>query len=86
MVSIYVILRLYLCNLTIKSGDINSLNLLVFICYSCSCLQEELEKEKNRAARFTYTFEVGSTTGILKQLKWESPKKKGTNNRHILLY
>ena len=29
VVLIYVILRLYLCNLTIKAGDINSLNLLV---------------------------------------------------------
>ena len=36
------------------------------------CLQEELEKVQNRAARFlcrNYTFEEGSMTGILEQLK-----------------
>ena len=35
------------------------------------CLQEELEKVQNRAARFVtrnYTFEEGSMTGILEQL------------------
>ena len=35
------------------------------------CLQEELEKVQNRAARFVnrnYTFEEGSITGILEQL------------------
>ena len=49
------------------------------------CLQEELEKVHNRAARFVtrnYTFEEGSMTGILEQLKWESLKKRRT----ILLY
>ena len=53
------------------------------------CLQEELEKVQNRAARFVtrnYTFEEGSMTGILKQLKWESLKKRRTDNRLILLY
>ena len=48
-------------------------------------LQEELEKVQNRAARFVtrnYTFEEGSMTGILEQLKWESLKKRRT----ILLY
>ena len=37
-----------------------------------NCLQEELEKVQNRAARFVtrnYTFEEGSMTGILEQLK-----------------
>ena len=66
------------------------------------CLQEELEKVQNRAARFVtrnYTFEEaetytdsslspeeGSMTGILQQLKWESLKKRRTDNRLILLY
>ena len=52
-------------------------------------LQEELEKVRNRAARFVtrnYTFEEGSMTGILEQLKWESLKKSRTDNRLILLY
>ena len=43
--------------------------------------QEELEKVQNRAARFVtrnYTFEEGSMTGILEQLKWESLKKRRT--------
>ena len=38
-------------------------------------LQGELEKVQNRAARFVtrnYTFEEGSMTGILEQLKWDS--------------
>ena len=41
-------------------------------------LQEELEKVRNRAARFVarnYVYETGSMTGILGQLKWESLKK-----------
>ena len=53
------------------------------------CLQEELEKVQNRAARFVtrnYTFEEGSMTGILEQLKWESLKKRRTDNRLILPY
>ena len=53
------------------------------------CLQEELEKVQNRAARFVtrnYTFDEGSMIGILEQLKWESLKKRRTDNRLILLY
>ena len=53
------------------------------------CLQEELEKVQNRAARFVtrnYTFEEGSMTGILEQIKWDSLKKRRTDNRLILLY
>ena len=52
------------------------------------CLQEELEKVQYRAARFVtrnYIFEEGSMTGILEQLKWESLKKRRTDNRLILL-
>ena len=55
------------------------------------CLQEELEKVQNHVARFVtrnymYTFEEGSLTGILEQLKWESLKKRRTDNGLILLY
>ena len=32
-----------------------------------------------------YTFKEGSVTGILEQLKWESLKKRRTDNRFILL-
>ena len=52
-------------------------------------LQEELEKVQNRAARFVtgnYVFEIGSMTGILGQLKWESLKKRRKDSRLILLY
>ena len=52
-------------------------------------LQEELEKVQNRVARFVtrnYVYETGSLTGILGQLKWESLKKRGKDNRLILLY
>ena len=51
------------------------------------CLLEEMEKVQNRAARFVtrnYTFEEGSMTGILEQLKLESLKKQRTDNRLIL--
>ena len=33
-----------------------------------------------------YVYETGSMTGILGQLKWESLKKRRTDNRLILLY
>ena len=52
-------------------------------------LQEELEKVQNRAARFVtgnYVFEIGSMTGILGQLKWESLKKMRKDSKLILLY
>ena len=52
-------------------------------------LQEELEKVQNRAARFVtrnYVYETESMTGILRQLKWESCKKRRKDNRLILLY
>ena len=53
------------------------------------CFQEELEKVQNRAAKFVtrnYTFEEGSMTGNLEQLKWEYLKKRRADNRLILLY
>ena len=49
-------------------------------------LQEELESVQKRAARFVtgnYSYETGSTTGILAQLKWESLKKRRKDNRLI---
>ena len=52
-------------------------------------LQEELESVQKRAARFVtgnYSYETGSITGILGQLKWESLKKRREDNRLILLY
>ena len=52
-------------------------------------LQEELESVQKRAARFVtgnYSYENGSMTGILGQLKWESLKKRRKDNRLILLY
>ena len=52
-------------------------------------LQEELESMQKRAARFVtgnYSYETGSMTGILEQLKWESLKKRRKDNRLILLY
>ena len=52
-------------------------------------LQEELKKVQKRAARFVtgnYSYETGSMTGILGQLKWESLKKRREDNRLILLY
>ena len=52
-------------------------------------LQEELESVQKRAARFVTgncSYETGSMTGILGQLKWESLKKRRKDNRLILLY
>ena len=57
--------------------------------YTFGLLQEELEKVQNHAACFltrNYTFEEGSMTGILGQLKWKTLKKKGKDNQLILLY
>ena len=53
------------------------------------CLQDELEKVQNRAARFVtrnYTREEDRMTGILEQLKLESLKKRWKDNRLVLLY
>ena len=47
------------------------------------------ESVQKRAASFVtgnYNYETGSMTGILGQLKWESLKKRRTDNRLILLY
>ena len=48
-----------------------------------------MEKAQNLAARFVtrnYTFKVESMTGILEQLKWETLKKRRTDNRLINCY
>ena len=50
-----------------------------------SILQDELQKVQKRAARFVtgnYTYETGSMTGILEQLKWESLKKRRKGSTH----
>ena len=52
-------------------------------------LQDKLKKVQKRAARFVtgnYTYETGSMTDILEQLKLESLKKKRKNSRLIMLY
>ena len=53
-------------------------------------LQDELEKVQKRAARFVtgnyVNYETGGMTGILKQLKWESLKKRRKDSRLIMPY
>ena len=48
-------------------------------------LIDDLEKVQKRATR-NYTYEKGSTTDILKKLKWETLQKRRKDNRIILLY
>ena len=51
--------------------------------------QDELEKVQKRAARFAkgnYTYEIGSVTGFIEQLMWESLKKRRKDSRLIFLY
>ena len=48
-----------------------------------------LRSAEKGAARFVtgnYTYETGSMTGILEQLKWESLKKRRKDSRPIMLY
>ena len=52
-------------------------------------LNDELENVQKRAARFVtrnYSYEAGSMTGILEELKWETLQKRRKDNRLILLY
>ena len=58
-------------------------------------LQEQLEKDQNKAARFVtsnYYFGTGSFTGILEKIRWETCIGKGKmgrkkkDSRVILLY
>ena len=50
-------------------------------------LNDELENVQKRAARFVtrnYSYETGSMTGILEELKWETLQKRRKDNRLIL--
>ena len=52
-------------------------------------LNDELENVQKRASRFVtrnYSYETGSMTGILEELKWETLQKGRKDNRLILLY
>ena len=55
----------------------------------CNDLNDELENVQKRAARFVtrnYSYETGSMTGILEELKWETLQKMRKDNRIILMY
>ena len=55
----------------------------------CNGLNDELENVPKRAARFVtrnYSYETGSMTGILEELKWETLQKRRKDNRLILMY
>ena len=55
----------------------------------CNGLNDELENVQKRAARFVtrnYSYETGSMTGILEELKWKTLQKRRKDNRLILLY
>ena len=55
----------------------------------CNGLDDELENVQMYAARFVtrnYSYETGSMTGILEELKWETLQKRRKDNRLILLY
>ena len=51
-------------------------------------LNGELENVQQHVVRFVtrnYSYETVSMTGILEELKWETPKKRRKDNRLILL-
>ena len=55
----------------------------------CNGLNDELENVQKRAVRFVtrnYSYETGSMTGILEELKWETLQKRRKDNRLILMY
>ena len=55
----------------------------------CFGLNDELENVQKRAARFVtrnYSYETGSMTGILEELKCENLQKRRKDNKLILLY
>ena len=64
--------------------------------YGCSAwdrtsirLQDELEKVQRTAAKFVtgnYTYETGSMSSNLEQLKWESLKKRKNDSILLMLY
>ena len=55
----------------------------------CNGLNDELENVQKRSVRFVtrnYSYETGSMTGILEELKWETLQKRRKDNMLILLY
>ena len=55
----------------------------------CNSLNDELENVQMRAARFVtrnYSYETGSMTGILEEMKWETLQKRRKENRLVLLH
>ena len=55
----------------------------------CNGLNDEFKNVQKRAATFVtrnYSYETGSMTGILEELKWETLQKRRKDNRLILLY
>ena len=55
----------------------------------CNGLNDELENVQKRAARLVTSncsYEIGSMTGIIEELKWETLKKRRKDNRLILMY
>ena len=55
----------------------------------CNRLNDELENVQKRAARFltrNYSYETGSMTGILEELKRETLQKRRKDNSLILMY
>ena len=49
-------------------------------------LNDELENVQKRVDRFVtrnYSYETGSMTGILEELKWETLQKRRKDNTHI---
>ena len=55
----------------------------------CNGLNDELENVQKLAVRFVtrnYSYETGSMTGILEELKWETLQKRRKDNRLVLLY
>ena len=47
--------------------------------------KKKIEKVQNRVVTSNYSFETGSMTGILENLKWESLKKRRRGSKLILL-
>ena len=55
----------------------------------CNGLNNELENVQKRGAGFVtrnYSYETGSMTSILEEMKWETLQKRRKDNRLILLY
>ena len=55
----------------------------------CNGLNDELANVQKRAARFVtrnYSYETGSMSGILEELKWENLQESRKDSRLILMY